>query len=275
MTTLIVGCGYLGLRVASRLIERGEHVLGTTRRADRSAELRSLGIEPVILDVVDPARGELPSFDHLLYCVGFDRSSGASMRTVYVDGLLGILGRLEGRSLRFVYAGSTSVYGQDDGSIVTEDDPTEPRQTSGQVCLEAERIAIARGASVLRLAGLYGPGRIIRRAALLAGEPIIGDPEKVVNLIHIDDATTAAVAALDLGQPSRVYNVADDRPVSRRELYALTAACLGAPVPSFRPLEGESGREEANRRIGNPRMKDELGVLLQYPDVTTGIPASI
>jgi nucleoside-diphosphate-sugar epimerase len=275
MTTLIVGCGYLGIRVAAELLKRGERVLGTSRRARRAEEFGVSGIETIVLDVFQPDPVEIPEFDRLVYCVGFDRTVGHSRREVYVDGLTRFLQRLEGRRFQFVYAGSTSVYGQNDGSTVIEDDPTVPDHEAGQVCLAAEIIAVARGASVLRLAGLYGPGRIIRRAALLAGEPIVGDAEKAVNLIHIDDAATSVIAALDGGKPSRVYNVADDRPVSRRELYTLTAACLGAPAPTFRPLEDESGRAEADRRIGNRRMKEELGVRLRYPDVTTGIPASI
>jgi nucleoside-diphosphate-sugar epimerase len=275
MTTLIVGCGYLGIRVASVLLERGERVLGTSRRARGAQEFGVFEIETIVLDVLQPDSAEIPEFDRLVYCVGFDRSAGHSRQAVYVDGLTRFLQHVEGRRFQFVYAGSTSVYGQDDGSTVTENDHAIPHNEAGQVCLAAEAIAIARGASVLRLAGLYGPGRIIRRAALLAGEPILGDAEKAVNLVHIDDAATAVIAALDVGQPSRVYNVADDRPVSRRELYTLTAACLGAPAPTFRPLEDESGRAEADRRIGNRRMKDELGVVLQYPDASIGIPASI
>ena len=193
------------------------------------------------------------------------------MREVYVDGLRHFLDRLDGRSFRFVYTSSTSVYGQDDGSWVTEEESTSPKTESGRVVLEAEGIARGRGASVVRLAGLYGPDRIIRRAAILAGEPIAGDPAKRVNLVQIDDAASAVVAALDRGRPGRVYNVADDRPVERRELYERTARYLGAPAPRF----VDAGSGEADRRIANRRMKEELGVNLAYPDVATGLPASV
>jgi nucleoside-diphosphate-sugar epimerase len=272
MTTLIVGCGYLGRRVASRLIERGERVLGTTRRESNADVLSSLGIEPVVLDVLAPSN--VPEFDRLLYCVGFDRGAGETRRTVYVEGLSRFLEVVRGRRYRFVYASSTSVYAQDDGSWVDEDSPTEPRQESGLACLEAERVARGHGASVLRLAGLYGPGRIIRREALLAGEPIAAEPDKVVNFVQIDDAAAATVAALDLAEAGRIYNVADDRPVSRLELYTTTSECLGVAPPRFEPAKGP-GADEPNRRIANRRMKEELRVILRYPDVATGLPASI
>jgi nucleoside-diphosphate-sugar epimerase len=270
MTTLIVGCGYLGRRMAARLIARGERVFGSTRDARKAAELERMGVEPIVLDVLGAAI-EIPPFDRLVYCLGFDRSSGRSRREVYVEGLRRFLRTRETPIPRFVYTSSTSVYGQDGGASVTEDDSTDPRTESGQIVLEAEWVARVHGAIVLRLAGLYGPGRIIRRASIVAREAIAGDPEKRINLVHVDDAALAVVAALDRGTPGRIYNVADDRPAMRGELYGRTAHLLGAPPPQFVPSAGE----EADRIIANHRMKEELEVALRYPDVSTGLHASI
>ena len=72
--------------------------------------------------------------------------------------------------------------------------------------------------AIVRYSGLYGPGRVIRRDALARGQPISGDPDKYLNLIHIEDAASAGLAALDLGKPGRVYLAGDDRPVVRREI---------------------------------------------------------
>ncbi len=271
MTTLIVGCGYLGRRVAARLLARGERVIGTTRSPQWASSLAGFGIIPVVFDVLGSSF-DLPDFDRLVYCIGYDRGSGRAMREVYVDGLRRFFERAPAFD-RFVYTSSTGVYGQDDGSWVTEDDPAEPRHESGRICLDAEHEARDKGATVVRLAGLYGPGRIIRRAAILAGEPISGDPDRPVNLVQIDDAATATIAALDRGVTGLIYNVADDRPPSRRELYTITAQLLDAPAPTF--VAGHSSREESNRRISNHRMKDDLAVALAYPDITTGLPASV
>jgi nucleoside-diphosphate-sugar epimerase len=280
--TLIVGTGYLGERVARLLVDRGDRVFGTTRSLGRAIELSRLGIEAIVADVTVPdSLARLPEVDRVLYCVGFDRSKGLSIRTVYVDGLRRALGHLIDRAGKLVYAGSTGVYGQDDGEWVAEDSPTEPRSESGRACLEAESVIRTYEllpSTILRYSGLYGPGRIMRREALLNGEPIVGDPEKYLNLIHIDDAANVAVAALDRGQSGGLYLASDDRPSPRREFYALAAQALNAPPPRFEPPEPDSpkaGRDESNKRVSNARMKADLGVILTYPDIDSGIPAAI
>ena len=123
-------------------------------------------------------------------------------------------------------------------------------------------------------AGLYGPGRVVRRAMLERGEPIPGDPDKFLNLVHIDDAARAAAAALEAEAPAPVYLVADDRPVTRREYYSVAARVIGAPEPRFappRPGSPESARDATNKRIANRRMKSDLGNVLRHPDITTGL----
>jgi nucleoside-diphosphate-sugar epimerase len=279
--TLIVGTGYLGERVASILVKRGDRVFGTTRSLGRAIELSRLGIEAIVADVtVSESLARLPEVDRVLYCVGFDRSKGLPIRTVYVDGLRHALGHLVDRASKLVYASSTGVYGQDDGEWVDEDSPTEPRSESGRACLEAESVIKSYEllpSTILRFSGLYGPGRIMKREGLLKGEPIIGDPEKYLNMIHIDDAARVAVAALDQKQWGDLYLVSDDRPAPRREFYALAAEQLGAPVPRFEkpgPDSPKAGRDESNKRISNGRMRAELDVTLAHPDITSGVPAS-
>lgn len=284
MTTLIVGCGYLGRRVGRLLSDRGERVFGTVRTSARAVELAAWGVEPVVANVNRPeSLGGLPESDRVLYCVGFDRSAGIPMRTVYVDGLSLVLRALRGRTNRIVYASATSVYGHNDGGWVTEDSPTEPTTESGRVCLDAETFAgtictaQGQGLVVVRYSGLYGPDRVLRRAALERGEPITGDPTKYLNLIHIDDAASAAVVALERGESGRVYLATDDRPVERQEYYRLAAELLEAPTPRFispAPGSPESLREEANKRVSNRRIKEELGLSLAYPEITQGLPAA-
>lgn len=279
--TLIFGCGYLGRRVATRLVGRGEAVFGTTRSAGRADELARLGIRPVVADVLDPASlGDLPAVDRVLYCVGFDRQAGRSIGEVYVEGLRNALDRLEGKAEAFVYASSTGVYGGDDGDWVDESSPPDPRTESGRACLDAERLIRGRiaTATVLRFAGLYGPDRVMRRDSLLRGEPVVGDPAKFLNLVQIDDAASAALAALDRPEAGDLFLVADDRPVPRSEFYGLVARTLGAPEPRFQapgPGTPEAKREGSNKRVSNRRMREVLGVALAYPDITTGVPASL
>jgi nucleoside-diphosphate-sugar epimerase len=270
---LVVGCGYLGRRVAQRWRAEGHRVFATTRRPERAAELRAAGIEPVVCDVLSPdSLRALPDADTVAYCVGLDRSAGVPMRKVYVDGLANVLA--ERAWPRFVYVSSTGVYGQSDGSEVDETAATEPTEEPGRVVLEAERLLreLLAGAVVLRFGGIYGPGRLIGSRALLRGDPITGDPDRWLNLIHVEDGAAAVVAATERGRPGAVYNVCDDGPVRRRDFYALLARLLGAPPHRFAaPLRPEG----AGRRVVNRRLREELAVALRYPSYAEGLPASL
>jgi nucleoside-diphosphate-sugar epimerase len=277
---LIVGCGYLGRRVAQRWHAGGHRVWGTTRRPEHAAELAALGLNPVVADVLDPATlVELPRADTLLYCIGFDRSVGVSMRSVYVEGLGNLLDRLP-RPGRFLYVSSTGVYGQDQGEEVDETAATEPADESGQTVLQAEQLLRGRlpEAIMLRFAGIYGPGRLLRVGALKAGEPLVGDPDRWLNLIHVEDGAGAVLAAAERGRPGAVYNVSDDRPILRGDFYGLLARLLDAPPPHFvKPEPGTPPlrHERANRRIVNHRVRRELGVQLSYPTCAEGLPVSL
>jgi nucleoside-diphosphate-sugar epimerase len=282
MTCLVVGCGYLGRRVGRVLIDRGEHVYGVTRGESGAAALAAIGIEPVLADVLDPnSLARLPRTERVVYAVGYDRTSGSSLRSVYVDGLRNFLPNLAGR---LVYVSSTGVYSGNECGWVDEDSPAEPATESGRACLDAERLA-AKGCDgrgldlvIVRFSGLYGPGRVFRRADLEQGRPIPGDPEGVLNLIHVDDAAAAVVAALDRGVSGRVYLASDDRPVLRREYYELAASYLGAPPPRFvppAPGTREAARAGSSKRVSNRRIKAELRLTLRYPDITTGLPAAL
>jgi nucleoside-diphosphate-sugar epimerase len=208
------------------------------------------------------------------------------MRAVYVDGLLNVLDHLPRPVTRLVYASSTGVYGQSEGEWVDERTTPSPRTESGRICLEAEQRlhdwTDNRGGTItavtLRFAGLYGPGRVVRRALVERGEPIPGDPAKMFNLIHIDDAAAAGLKALSAAAPEPAYLVSDDRPVTRLEYYSLLATLLNAQPPTFAPSGAgklDDGRDATSKRVANHRMKAGLGVTLIYPDITTGLPASI
>jgi nucleoside-diphosphate-sugar epimerase len=287
MTTLIIGCGYLGERLGAQLVQQGGRIFGTVRSPARADHIAALGIEPVIADVVVPeSLDHLPKAELVFYCVGFDRAAGFSMRSVYVDGLRNVLDQLPTSVARFVYASSTGVYGQTAGEWVDETSPTDPQHDSGRVCLEAEQLVWnwarthdrSGTAIVLRFAGLYGPGRMVRRSTLERGQAIAGDPAKFLNLIHIDDAVQAASIAMKASRPDPIFIVSDDRPVTRDEYYTRMATLLGAPAPRFAtPPAGspEAARDTTNKRLSNRRIKSGLGLNLVYPDITTGLPAAL
>lgn len=280
MTTLIVGCGYLGRRLARLLIGRGGTVWGTTRGGAKAGELAALGVRPIVADVTSPGGPAWPECDAVFLAVGFDRRGGVPMRRVYVEGLEESLRRIGRGAPRIVYASTTGVYGQDDGGWVDEDSATAPRSESGRVCLGAEgvlRDGARRGgwaATILRYSGLYGPGRLLRGEALVRGEAIAGDPEHWLNLVHVEDAARFAAAALEDGSLDALYVVSDDRPVRRREFYGELARLLGAPEPRFVEAGGgAAGRDASNKRVRAARIKARLGMECHHPDYGSGLAA--
>lgn len=280
MDAMIVGCGYLGSRIAALWRERGHRVFATTRTAAKAESLRVQGFEPIVCDVTRPETLTFPRADVFVTALAVDRSSGSTMRDIYIDGLRAIVDRvLDGRIPppgRWVHVSSSSVYGQTDGNWVDESSPTDPEEPAGRTVLESEGIVrrFPGGAILLRFSGIYGPGRLLRRKSIEAGETIVGDAEKWLNLIHVDDGARAVAAAAERGEPGRIYNICDDEPVSRRDFYTAMADMLGAPPPQFTPPPPDAPpppHERGNRRIRNTRMRDGLGVVLQYSNFRDGL----
>lgn len=278
MAKLIIGFGYLGEAfVACHPPKSGLTYFATTRTPERAAEIREdWQGEPLVCDVLQPRTLMLPQVDTVLYCVGFDRKAGLPMRTVYVEGLRNVLDSLP-RPRRFLYVSSTSVYGQRDASWVDETAPTEPVDDSGQVMLEAERLLHSHlpEAVILRFAGIYGPWRLLRQQAIQKGEPLTGDPEGWLNLIHVTDGGRAVLAAEQVAQPGQIYNIADGYPGTRRQFYTELARLLDAPPPTFLGAGNETQQDTVNRRIRNQRMRQELKVHPHYPSFEEGLPAAL
>jgi len=269
---LVVGCGYLGRRVAALLVAGGHRVSATTRRPERAGELLALGAEPVLADVTDDALS-LPEADALVHCVGFDRAAGKPMREVYVAGLRRVLAASTAVP-RIVHVSSTGVYGQTAGEDVDEASETTPVEESGKVVLEAEGVLREKrpDAVTLRFAGIYGPGRLLREDALRKGTALGQGAHGWVNLIHVDDGAAAVVAAIDHPLPGDVVNVADGHPVRRIDFYLFLARLLGTGAPVF-AAGAASG--QPNRRVVARRMRDALGVTPRHGSFISGLRASL
>jgi putative transcription antitermination factor YqgF len=272
MSRLVVGCGYLGSRVASRWLEGGDRVWAITRSPERAAELASRGIEPIVADVTrEETIRDLPDVATVFWAVGFDRGSGSSHRDVHVTGLGLLLDALPGRP-RPILSSSTGVWGDETGSIVDETTPAHPSREAGLVLLEAEdlvrRHRLGPGVA-LRFAGLYGPGRLPRLADLQAGRPLPADPETWLNLIHVDDAASVVCAAAAADSPAALYVVSDGHPVRRRDWYGHLAACIGGPPPTWDTSAPRS--RGADKRVDSSRLFRDLPVTLAHPDPLVAI----
>jgi nucleoside-diphosphate-sugar epimerase len=284
---LILGCGYLGRRVARLWQRRQQPVMVITRSAAKCEELRRAGLQCRLGDLCDPAcfPQEFPDVDCVLFAVGYDRSPGKTQEQLFVDGLRNVLNAIGRKCRRLVYISTTGVYGQHDGSWVDEASPCEPSQPGGKCCLAAEELIgeslangrLAGSAVILRLAGIYGPGRLLSRVAdLQAGKPLSGRPDAWLNLIHVEDAAAAVLCAERAERPSAVYIVADDLPVRRRDYYSRLAELVGAPPPTFdSALPNRRGAGELNKRCSNQRMKAELGMALRYATFEVGLPDAL
>lgn len=282
---LILGCGYLGQRVASLWRATSERVCAVTRSSERAKDFERTGIEPIIADVTNRAAliGKLPEAEAVLYAIGHDRGASRSMREVYVEGLKNTLDALPKNTGKFIYVSSTGVYGNFGGEWIDETAPCNPDREGGRVCLAAEQLLAAhpvgKRAIILRMAGIYGPGRIPRRKELDSGEPIAAPEHGWLNLIHVDDAARVVLAAeQQAASPSaespRLYLVSDGQPVQRGEYFRELARLLSAPPPRFiPPVENTPAFERAasDKRIRNAKMLAELRVALEYPTYRVGL----
>src|SRR5262245_14862435 len=210
MARLIFGCGYLGLHVARSWLAAGQRVFAVTRTAERAAQLATSGIEPLVADITADAQLQLPQeVRTVLFAVGHDRGSQQSIHQVYVGGLAKALGGLPEAVRKVIYISTTGVYGQVTGDDVDEDSPCHPTREGGKASLAAEQLLQASRFSsraiILRLAGIYGPGRIPRSGDLLAGRPIDAPSQGWLNLIHVEDVARIVLLADERAAPPRTY----------------------------------------------------------------------
>ncbi|MEN6494418.1 MAG: SDR family oxidoreductase [Thermoguttaceae bacterium] len=283
MAKLVVGCGYLGSRVAQRWLSAGQTVYAVTRSAEHAEELRGQGVQPIVADVTRPETLQgLPEVEAAFFAVGYDPRSGLSRQAVYVDGLRNVLNRLSDRAARVIFTSSTGVYGQAEGDWVDEDSPCRPTREAGLALLAAEELLrghrFGQRSLVLRLAGIYGPGRIAKLADVLAGRPIVTQADGYVNLIHVDDAAEAVLAAETRAQSPRVYLISDGHPTKRKEFYTHLATLLGREAPAFLappPETRRALRSATDKRVSNRRMREELRVKLRYPSYREGLAAVV
>ena len=212
---LIAGCGDVGLRAAQRLLARGDQVWALRRTATGAD---GNGIHWLQGDLVQPdtLRGLPGAITQVVYLPTPDARDAAAYRAVFVDGLRHLLEALDGSALeRVLLVSSSAVYGEHAGAWVDEDTPPDPPGFNGAVLLDAEHWLAAQPVSsvVLRLAGLYGPGRLQLIERLRKGDARVprGTPHWA-NRIHVDDAAAAIVHLLSLPDPAPLYLV----PMTRR-----------------------------------------------------------
>lgn len=286
MKCLIVGCGYVGLALGAELVRLGHEVFGLRRDGSAEAELKAAGLQPLFADITKPKTLEkLPrEFDWVVHCVAAGGDAG-NYRQIYLEGARRLVEWLSpSPPKKFVYTGSTSVYGQADGSQVKESSPAEPQAETAKVLVETENILIEAfqkrkfPSVILRVAGIYGPGRGHRFKQFLKNEARIeGNGSNVLNMIHRDDVAGCIIAALKSARPGEIYNAVDDEPVSVKNFFEWLGATVGKYPPPSVPenADEEHKRGATNKRVSNRKIKMELGYQFKYPNFRKGYTAEI
>jgi len=279
----------VGSAVAGIAIARGWKVWALTRNPERATHLRAVGVNVVesllsagawhekiprdprfVLDSVSAGGGGLP---------GYWES--------YVEGSKSILRWAAGGiPATFVYTGSTSVYAASDGTVVDETSEVGGSETSGPL-LEAERLlrssSLFERLFILRLAGIYGPGRHHLLDQLIAGAELLpGTGRHRLNLVHQEDIVSAIYACFDSAKTiaGDTYNVCGDVAASKEEVTEWMAGRLGRPPPRFAHDAGMRGPTPGlvrgrsgpvpDRVVSNGRIARELGWRPQFPDFRSG-----
>lgn len=288
-TLVIFGCGYVGSALACAALERGMQVTALTRNPERGAALRALGVSVLADELASEAWHAAITMpvDFVVNTVSAADSTPEGYRRSYVDGMRSILAWLDRSGRRvgtFVYTSSTGVYPQGEGAEVDETAATEGASVTGRILVEAEnllraapRTSIGRS-FVLRLAGIYGPGRHYLLNALRAGTTgFSGSPATRMNLVHRDDAVGAVLACLQAPAEvgSDVFNVSDGAPATKGELLAwLAGECGVAAAPTFVSAGVGSARKGGegtpDRVIVAGRIRRVLGWAPRFADYRAG-----
>lgn len=269
---VIVGCGDIGSRVAVLMQQQGFLVHGLRR----STHQLPAEIIPITADITQP---QCPSdwpqqpLDYVLYVMAAQTMSEEAYQQAYVQGqrhLYSWLAQHQQQPKRVLFVSSTSVYGQNDDSWIDEQSPTAPQRWSGQIMLEAEQCALTSGhpATVVRLSGIYGPGRnmLLRRVREGYHAPHL---HSFTNRIHADDAAglIATIFQADAAGTAveSIYLGVDNAPVEQAEVVAwlqLQMQVNSVPDLVLKPRSG-------SKRCSNARAR-ALGWTPQYSSYREG-----
>ena len=250
---LILGCGFTGTAALCRALPSGRPAHITVRAEAAGVRWRPMGVGVTVAaqltaDLVAP----LAEGADVLVTFPPDGRTDAALAAA-VRGARSVL-----------YVSSTGVYGGRVGRI-DEDTPTDARESKAAQRLEAETLWRDAGATALRAAGIYGPGRGLHRRLLDGSYRTPGDGSRVVSRVHVDDLAAMALGCLDRGLRAEVFVAADDAPTPQGEVVRALCGWLGLPLPPSVALDEAPETLRHDRAVLNARVKAALGLALRYP----------
>lgn len=279
---LIIGCGYVGARLARQYLRQGDLPEGVVASDQSRMRLDADGIVGRRLDIDSDDLDALQTDGVRLFLLVPPTAAGAmDARTRrFVEAF-----SRQGQPKRILYISTTGVYGDCGGAWVDETRPVRPVADRARRRWDAEQVlrrwSLSGGGElvVLRVAGVYGPGklplkRIVQRLPLVRSEDAPWS-----NRIHVDDLVSACIAAMERGQNGAVYNVCDGHPSTMTDYFFQVADAMGLDRPPVIPFAEAEGRLSAgmmsymreSRRLSNRKMREELGVELRFPMLGAGL----
>tara|TARA_R110000868_G_scaffold32036_4_gene116900 strand:+ start:1535 stop:2410 length:876 start_codon:yes stop_codon:yes gene_type:complete len=278
-TLFCFGLGYSAMALSRRLDAAGWDIRGTCRKPARRAALGALGISAALFDGESPMdRPELlHGATHVLLSIPPGTEGDPAFRHHADD--IAAAGTVEWVG----YFSTTGVYGNRDGGWVDETSDLRPGSDRSKRRAAAERAWLDWGAEndiavqVFRLPGIYGPGRSAVDQVKAGTAKRISKPGHVFSRIHVEDIATVVAASIARPEPGGIYNVCDDEPASPADVTAYVCELLGRAPPPEIPYEDADLSPMAqsfwsdNRRVRNDRIKNVLGVRLDFPDYRIGI----
>lgn len=282
----IAGCGYTGQRVALAARQQGWQVTAQLRDEAKCGPLAQAGCTIVLanLDRLDEIPPLALAGQTLLYSVPPQGGGSIDLRT---RTFLKALERDQQTPERIIYLSASSVYGDTGGALVNETSPAQPTAAMGKRRLDAEQqfSAFAERHAIplviLRVSGIYGPGRL-PLMQISQGQPLLQEAvAKPSNRIQVDDLVQVCLAALERG--SGIYNVSDGAPCSMTAYFNACADVLGLPrQPQVDLAEAQRVMPPLlftyfveSRVVDNRRMLDELDITLRYPTLAEGLQACL
>ena len=274
---LVIGCGYVGERVADALHAQGHTVIAVTHSSDSASRLSQIKPYQVFAcDVSDDsavhrlAVGSAADARGILHCASSNRGGAEMYRKVHLEGCGHLQRHFPGA--RLLFTSSSSVYPQTDGSIVTEESDASPDRETSRLLRETEELVLSRGGCVARLAGIYGPGRSFVLKNFLEGAASIegnGGEGRYLNQIHREDATGALLHLLTAPRPG-IFNVVDDTPMTQLQCYTELSRRFHKPVPPT--SDPDTGRKRAwtHKRLTNAKLR-ATGWSPRYPSYFTAL----
>jgi nucleoside-diphosphate-sugar epimerase len=278
---LILGCGYVGEKLAQACLAKGMRVTASTRSKERQASLEKMGIDAVLAATpADLPDDLLAAVDAVLDSIPLTRDE-QDMFAPQPHWLPVLAVKLS--SVCWTgYLSTTGVYGDADGAWVDETHACKPTSARGLERLNAEQAWLQSGlpAEVFRLAGIYGSERnILERLKAGGYKAVQWQPPHYSSRIHVDDIVAALMAAMHKPRAGRIVNLADDLPLPHADYVTELAQMIGAPAPHILD-EIEGGKQLSamvlaffrdNKRVSNRLLHEELLPKLKYPDFRTGV----